>query len=479
MITRMKLLRLAILFLIINTLTYSSYSQAHYRITVKLQGMTDSLLLMASYRGDKQFVVDTAYADKQFNYRFIGDSLLPDGMYIIAGSNKTKLFDFIISGKQKITITGDRTKLPGSLKSKKKSENSILFSYINFLSSRQKKMSQLQSQARQYNEGSDSLKLVMNQIDLLNDEVERYIQGLINSHRGKFISVFLNSLQDPIVPETPVLPNGRPDSVFAFHQFKQHFWDNIDLSDDRVIRTPIIHSKVEQYLTKLTPPVPDSIIVAIDRIIRLTGNNYETFKYLIWYLTVKYETSEIMGHDAIFVHIADTYYGDRRISWMNATVKQNLIKRANALRPILIGKTAPEMILLDTLQRPVSLHTVNNKYTIIYFWDPECSHCKKETPLLKSFYDEFKNKYDLAVYAVCMDTSWKAMKSYILKNKMNWINVNGYYSMTPDFRELYDVHSSPVMFMIDEHKKIIAKRIMTDQMKGILERLYLEDPFKF
>lgn len=474
----MKFLKSALVFLILSILTSSSYSQANYRITIKLQGLNDSLLLMAGYRGDKQFIVDTAYADKHFNYRFVGDSSLPDGMYIIAGANKNKLFDFIISEKQNISITGDKSNLPGSLKSKEDDENRILFEYIDFLSSRQKQMARLQSYAKQLNENNDSLSLVRNQMQLLNEDVERYIVGIINQHRGKFISLFLNSLQDPILPDAPLLSNGRPDSIFAFRQFKHHFWDNIDLSDDRVIRTPVIHSKVEQYLTKLTVPSPDSIIIAIDHMIEMTGSNYETFKYLIWYLTVKYESSEIMGHDAVFVHIADKYYGDPRISWMNATVKQNLIKRANTLRPILIGKKTPEMILLDTLQMPVSLHSLKNRYTIIYFWDPECSHCKKETPLLKSFYEEYKDKYDFNVYAVCMDTSWKEMKTYILKNKMNWINVNGYYSMTPDFRELYDVHSSPVMFMIDENKKIIAKRILTDQMKTILERLHSGNPIK-
>lgn len=49
------------------------------------------------------------------------------------------------------------------------------------------------------------------------------------------------------------------------------------------------------------------------------------------------------------------------------------------------------------------------------------------------------------------------MKKYIRANNMSWVNVNGFYSMTADFRELYDVHSSPVMYLLDGNKKIIAK----------------------
>lgn len=470
----MKSFKFGLTWLFIIIFSLPSLAQNRYKVNIKLQGLNDSLIMMASYIGDKQFVVDTAYADKQFNYRFEGDSLLPEGMYIIAGRNKTKLFDFIVSGKQNITITGDKTNLPLSLKSKNDDENKILFEYVAFLSDKQKQMARLQGLKKKFKDGSDSLKVVENQVDLLNENVERYIKGVINTHYGKFIAVFLKSMQQPDVPEAPALLNGRNDSLFAFHQYKKHYWDNIDLSDDRVIRTPILHSKVEQYLTKLTSPAPDSIIVSIDRLFALAKGNRETFKYLVWYLTIKYESSEIMGYDAVFVHIVDKYYDDPKMAWMNPTVKGNLVKRANTLRPILIGKIAPEMILLDTLQQPVSLHAIAKKYTIIYFWDPECGHCKKESPILVDFYNNFKDKYSFEVYAVCMDTSWKNMKAYILKNKMNWINVNGYYSMTPDFRELYDVHTSPVMYMLDENKKIIAKRVLTDQMKAILEKLHQE-----
>lgn len=470
----MKLIKFGLVWVIIAIFSLPSFTQDRYKINIKIQGLNDSMIMMASYIGDKQFVVDTAYADKQFNYRFIGDSLLPDGMYIIAGCNKTKLFDFIVSGKQNITITGDKNNLPLSLKSKNDDENKILFEYIGFLSDKQKQMASLQGLKKKFKVGSDSLKVVENQVDLLNEEVERYINGVINTHNGKFIAVFLKSMQQPEVPEAPALLNGRNDSIFAFQQYKKHYWDNIDLSDARVIRSPVLHNKVEQYLTKLTSPAPDSIIVSIDRLFSMAKGSRETFKYLVWYLTIKYESSEIMGHDAIFVHIVDKYYDDPKMTWMNPTVKENLMKRAKTLRPILIGKIAPEMILLDTLQMPKSLHAIPNKYTIIYFWDPECGHCKKETQVLVDFYNKFKDNYNFEVYAVCMDTSWKNMKAYILKNKMCWINVNGYYSMTPDFRELYDVHTSPVMYMIDENKKIIAKRVLTDQMKAIMEKLEQE-----
>ena len=445
-------------------------AQHAYKISIQIEGLADSLLLLAGYNGDKQFVVDTAFLNKKNGYLFSGKEKLPEGMYIIAGSNKNRLFDFIVAGNQEFSITGNKQSLPNSLNTKSSEDNQLLFDYIRFLSEKQKQQAALRELQRKFAPDSDSAAVTGKQLDLLNHEVKRYIEGIINSHPGTFISMFLRAMQEPEVPPAPLLPNGRPDSTFPYRYYKSHYWDNIDLSDARIIRTPFIHNKVEQFLGKMTVPAPDSLIVAIDELFRRIKTSEEAFKYLVWYLTVKYESSEIMGYDAVFVHLVDTYYQDQRMGWMNPTVKENLIKRATALKPVLIGKTAPEMILLDTLQNPVSLHQILADYTIIYFWDPDCSHCKKESPLMRDFYLKNRKTLNLEVYAVCMDTSLTDMKQYIRKNQLPWINVNGFYSVTPDFRDRYDVHSSPVFFVLDREKKIIAKRILTPQIEAFLNQ---------
>lgn len=464
-----KYARIFVIVLILNTLQIFVFAQTGYRISFKIEGLNDSLILLANYSGDKQFVVDTALQDKNKQYTFSGSEELPAGMYFIAGENKSRVFDFLISDSRHFNITGNKNQLPESLKIKGSKENKIFFDYILFLNQKQTERNQLLELRKKYGAGSDSSVRVDNQISLLNEEVKRYITGIISSNPGSFISAFLKAMQEPEIPETPLLENGRPDSTFAYRYYKTHFWDHIDLQDDRLIRTPFLHGKVEQYLNKLTAPAPDSLIRSIDQLFNLAGDNFETFKYLMWYLTIKYESSEIMGYDAVFVHLVDKYYGDPKMEWMNKTVKENLVKKAAGLRNVLIGRPAPEMILFDTLQRPVSLHRIQADYTLIYFWDPDCSHCKKETPLLKEFYLKYKDSLRLEVYAVCMDTSWAEMKKYIIKNETPWLNVNGFYSMSPDFRQLYDVSSSPVMFLLDRNKKIIAKRLLTKQMEAFIQ----------
>jgi len=62
------------------------------------------------------------------------------------------------------------------------------------------------------------------------------------------------------------------------------------------------------------------------------------------------------------------------------------------------------------------------------------------------------------------------MKEYIKEKGMNWINVNGPRAYTKDYHELYYIYSTPVIYILDEKKKIIAKRLLTDQIRVFLDK---------
>jgi len=277
-------------------------------------------------------------------------------------------------------------------------------------------------------------------------------------------------MKDPVLPEAPIKPDGKRDSLYLYRWYKEHYWDNIALNDDGLLRTPFFHNKIVTYFDRMVVQDPDSISAEADRMIERVRPNKEMFKYFIWYLTNWSETSKIMNFDKIFVHMVDTYYVTNQAYWVNPTVLENLVKKAKKLKPILIGQTAPNMVMLDTNLRPLALNAIRAKYTIIYFWDPECSHCKLESPKLTAFYAKQKDSLGLEVFAVCSDTNMVKMKDYIKKNKFKWLNVNGPRTLTGNYHDQYDIFSTPVIYLLDEKKTIIAKRLGVDQLQEFIER---------
>jgi len=117
----------------------------------------------------------------------------------------------------------------------------------------------------------------------------------------------------------------------------------------------------------------------------------------------------------------------------------------------------------DLNRKPRSMYDIKNKYTILFIFDPDCAHCKEETPKLVSFYD--KKKFDVEVYAVSADTSMAKMRDYIREMKMKWITVNGPRTYVGPYQDLYDAVTTPSLYVIDDKKKIIAKKVPAEKLE--------------
>ncbi|OQX79838.1 MAG: hypothetical protein B6D61_02865 [Bacteroidetes bacterium 4484_249] len=455
------------LFFIILDTNISMGAADGYKIKIQINGIADTVCYLANYYGDKTYLTDTAYVDKKGRFVFEGDSVLPGGIYIVAGQNNNRYFELIIDKEQQFAITTDLSDITGKMKFDRSFDNTLFFDYINNNITNRKKIASLKKSKEEFVDMPDSMNNINRQIQDINNNLEKYQTDIIENNPESFVSVLLKAMKDPEVINIPVLENGREDSVYAYQYYKQHFWDNFDLTDDRLLRTPLFNKRIKRYFTSVIFQHPDTITKEADIFIDKTRDNKEVFKYSVWYLTYKFETSKIMGFDEIFVHMVDNYYAKGEAYWADSSVVKSLSERADALRPILIGKTAPELILIDTAGSFVSLHHTPAKYMVVFFYEVDCGHCKKENKALKSWYDN--NDIGFEVFAVCTDTSLVKWKKFINKNDMNWVNVNGTRSITPDYHDLYDIRVTPTLFLLDDKKNIIAKRLKTEQLIPFLE----------
>jgi thiol-disulfide isomerase/thioredoxin len=357
----------------------------------------------------------------------------------------------------------DRNDLSGKMVITDSPENKLFYDYLKYNKTRFGEIQALQKLIVRGKTSKDSVKLLNDKSDAINKDIIRYKLEIAEKYPSSFVAIFINAMREPEVPEIPVLPNGRKDSTFGYRYIKAHYWDGTDFTDDRLLRTPVFDNKLKKYFDKILYQNPDTIIKETDILIEKARPNPEMFKYLVWYATYHSENSEIMGFDRIFVHVVDTYYLTHQATWEKPSVVENLIKKANKLRPLLIGQIPPNMIMLDTNNQPQSMYSVKSNFLILLFWDPDCGNCEQEIPKLKAFYDKEKDSLGLKIFTVCSDSSLVKWKSAIRKRKMDWINVNGPRTLTGNYHDQYDVNSTPVIYILNNRKEIIAKRLITDQ----------------
>jgi thiol-disulfide isomerase/thioredoxin len=181
----------------------------------------------------------------------------------------------------------------------------------------------------------------------------------------------------------------------------------------------------------------------------------------------RYASSEIMGHDAVVVHMADKVYLAGKAPWASKEYLDDLEKRVSRLRHNLIGMKASELLMGSFAGHHVSLYDVEAEFTIVYFWEPDCGHCKVATPMLKEYYDSNKSS-GIEIFAVCTNHDKEKWEKYIVEHGLTWINGWDPQRMSR-FDYFYNVESTPLIYILDHDKKIIAKRLAVEDVEAFID----------
>lgn len=492
---RLKLFSLLLLL----ALPFSVSSQG-YQIKVKIKGLqAGDTLLLANYYGNKQFIKDSAFADTKSTVIFQGAEPLPGGLYMVVIPGKS--YFEIVANDQQFSLETDTADFINTMKVTGSPENQVFYDFLKYSGYKQVLMQEYsKSYMRDKEAGkTDSLEFFQKQYLALDKEINDYKEKLFKDYPQMLITKIFKAMKDPVVPEPPVSPDGKVDSFFQYRYFKEHYFDNLDMQDDRLLRSPVFHNKLNYYFTKFIPQIPDTINQEADRVIKMTGSNKETFKYVVYYITTTFESSEIMGMDAVFVHMTNNYYRNGMAYWVDTAQLKKIVDRADILGPLLLGKVAPNLTFPDSTGKPHTLHAIPKKHTIIVFWDPSCGHCKTTLPKLHAMYDSIRHK-DIDVYAVCIEYDQKKWKEFLVEKGIRWTNVsilepkweayqkfytdhgldynrNKYLLDQVNLKSYYDIYSTPVIILLDENKKIIAKRLDVDNLREILKLRMGKDLF--
>lgn len=445
----------------------SGSKDSGYELSFKIEGLHDSLCYLANYYGEKQYIKDSAYASPAGNVVFKGTEKLPGGIYLFVFPNKT-YFEFLVDKEQHFSMEAVKENVISTMKTSRTKDNEEFYNYLRFIQEKSLQIEPLRAARKKLNDHTQEADSVDRDIKKIDESVKKYKDEYISAHPNSFLTVILRASKEIVIPEAPLLPNGQKDSTFAYLYYKAHYFDNIDLSDERLLRTPIYHNKVSSYLKNMVLQMPDSLIKECDYLIGLTKGNKETYKYMVWYTTNTYETSNIMGLDEVFVYLVKKYYTRESAYWVDEATLYKINNRAQILEPILIGKTAKNLVLTDSNNVARALYDVKSKYTVLLFWDPDCGHCKKAVPVVKTVYDKYHAK-GLEVFAVCTEVEINKWKAFIREHNLNWINVAN-PELNNNFRQEFDIQTTPQIFLLDKDKKIIAKKIDAETLEKILER---------
>ncbi|MBU3713509.1 MAG: redoxin domain-containing protein [Ferruginibacter sp.] len=459
---------------------FSPKKDSSFLITLKSKNFKEGIAYLCYRMGEKLNVEDSAAVNGKGIAIFEGNRRLPGGIYTVVFPGKNHTADFFLDKEQEILIEADTADLI-NMKVIGSPENKLFYEYQKFVG---EKGTLMQNEKMAYITSSTKADSVLHEEKYLqyNKELTAYRENIIKNQPESMMAVMLNAMKEPELPIKKA--KSRQDTLDNYHYYKKHYWDGVTFMDERIIRTPFFMPKLEQYYRDILPQIPDSLIQDIDYKLLLARTCPEMFKFLLNWVTDEYLNPKIMGLDAVFVHLFEKYHSKGISSWLNEKQMETISRRAYMQMSNLIGATAANLEMMDSTGKTKELYSVAGDYTLVVFWDPTCGHCKEEIPRIDSIYQASWKKRNVKIYAVLTEPDKKTeWVNYIKEHKIGaWTHVyqtkEQEKSITdsgrPGFRQLYDVISTPTLFLLDKDKRIVGKKLSWQQLDDFLQTKWNE-----
>lgn len=440
-----------------------------YSIEIEIEGLKGNTLILGHYFNGNTYTEDTAIVQSPGKYVFKDDHYLDPGMYFLLLDNNW-LFDIVVGEDQSFSLSTKSPDLAENMQVDGDLDNQLFFENLIYNRERNTEAAPLVTILRDSTTSPAERSKAESAFEAIRLRVEDRIDSILVTHQKSVLAAILGINKRLGIPDEVAI--NLKDQKARFKYYKEHFWDYIDLGNPVLLRlsVPLYKGKVDDYLDNLIYPQADSLILEIDKLITVSKASEATTQFLVWHLTTKYQISKILGYDKIFVHLVDRYFLSGEMDFFaNDQLKSNLRERADQLRYSLVGMVAPNLVLQDMDEKPQALNDMQNEYTIIYFYDPDCGHCKKETPVVKSFVDS--TQFDVGVYSVSADSSVTKNINYINEvGIQDWTNTNGTRTYGIQYLKRYDAYTTPTIYVLNRRKEIIAKKINASQLYEVLKK---------
>lgn len=443
-----------------------------FNLEVDIPGRANQKLYLGNYWHNETYAQDSILLDNQGKGRFSSADNLPAGQYFIL-IKPAFFLDLLIDREQdniRIYIDEDNFANNTVLGNE---DTKLLWQYINESGSKNEQRNAMVQGLQKQDLQSEQMAEVEKRLVEFDEQWRNETNDLISQYKDTWFGIFLKGM-------TPVqYPYAIPANVNEITENAKftinHYLDNIDLEDPRFWRTSILCQYIDNYLLELANLVPDSMATIASGLVAKTKNNEFCFKEMLSYLTNQSLRSSVMGHENIWARLAEDYIFDKNHSWISDTQLQSIKDKYELIKENRIGMVGRNLELETIDGKIINTNGIESDYTILYFYDPQCEHCKIETPLMHNeVYAKYKDK-GVEIIAINIRDSKEKWTDYISANQLNnWINCAD-LKYTSQYWMYYDISSIPVTYILDKEKRIVAKNINGENIQKFLDFYITKD----
>ena len=437
------------------------------QIEAFLEGIPAGMAKLVGVWGDQNSLVDSALVDASGHLLLRRKKPLPPGFYTFLLPGMKNL-SFLVDKDQQMTMRAKAADFMGTMQVEGSLNTDLFYQTIRFQIKQEPELAKTTAAMNKSEANSPEFQQAKQRQTEILTERKAYLDGIYKQYPDAFFTKFKIAGQNPEFKEFKKA-NGDMDTMRQLIYYRDHFWDGVDFSDDRLLNTPVIGNKLKRYIKELTPQHPDSLIKVADPLIRRVIQNKQYFKYFTNWIALQYENTKtkVMDGEAVYVHIIKNYFTPELATWDKPENLKGLQTHVWEMEASLLGRKGPDVRAQDVNGQEKSIYEITAPIVVVFMFSPDCEHCIKEAVEVEALYKKWKSR-GVEFYGIAVSTTDAEWKKFVKDNGFTFTNV-----FDPSNRAIYAkyfVDITPEIYVLNKDRIIVGKNLHPNQLETIFER---------
>lgn len=225
---------------------------------------------------------------------------------------------------------------------------------------------------------------------------------------------------------------------------------------------------LEKYTAAIARENFETKMAECDFLISSVHDSLTTQHIALW-LYDHYKESELMGDEAVAIHIYDDWFKPGTIAMRSQFDRFDADLFASFNRSTLLGMKAPEVTLQTPCGRKIKVPETGS-HSILFFFDTSCGKCQLTAQVLPQILEEIT--FPTRLYAVYCGHDKKEWSKFRCKFRVKNRKVGIVHAWDPevasDYLRLYGVMSTPRLYFTDTDGEILGRRLEVESLKEII-----------
>lgn len=425
-------------------ISFSGHAQGKYTIKGNLLQAKNTELELVGFSALKDTVIAKVKSDSIGNFNlsypasYIGAAVLE---LRDKNSQKSNNSIVLLLNKENFSINWADFENPKSLNFENSYENDTFFKGMTLYQQSESILAGLKYLKPLYQKSPKELQWLTKEIKVQESVLPNMLKKLPSANYAGYYLFIRKFIAD--MPATANRYGERlPETE---NQFKA-----IDFTDERLLRSGLLKEVLNSYyklMESWLDEMPAHANAATDALLKSLNSNIvlkqEVAAYLFEYLEKRssFKSAE--------------YLALAMLNDSSCSLDKKSIGLYEQYKKMAVGKQAPEIQLSSTGKGVSTLSNISASYKLVVFGSSWCPKCQEEVIELKKHYQEWKERYNLEVVFVSLDTDTEKYNAFI--KDFPWISSCDFKGQETQSAIDYHVFATPTLYLLDSTGKIILK----------------------